>query len=129
MPVVPPMLVVCGDGPLSVLFMAAGRRVLHAWQRVMVIVRRLSGRGRVHSWAPLHQRCVDTNCGVLLTIDSFPALLTVPISALMTSMVSGITIDWLSTMYASKSLDQFPLRVGGRQAGCETRHTIGRVDR
>jgi len=33
-------------------------------RRVMVIVRRLSRWGRVHSWAPLHQRCVDTERGV-----------------------------------------------------------------
>ena len=71
----------------SGLIMSNGRRV---WHRVLVIVRRMSRRGRVHSWAPLLHRCVDIEWFVL-TIDSV-AVLTVPVSARTASMVSGVTI-------------------------------------
>ena len=98
MTVVRARLAVTGVSRRSMLFVAGDRHVGRVWHRVMVIVR--FRRGRVHSGAPTHIKAVSIPSAVLvLAIDSL-ASLTVRVSARMASIVSGMTMAWLSTMYA-----------------------------
>ena len=90
MPVVRARLAMTGVSRRSMLFVAFARHVGGVRHRVMVIVR--FRRGRVHSCAPIYINEVSIpSAALVLAMDSV-AVLTVPYSARMASIVSGITM-------------------------------------